>query len=66
MHEFWYDYLKPKYGGKTKLYYIDTGNFIVYIETEDVYAEIAKVVETTFDTSNYKLDRPIPKGKTKK
>ena len=24
MYEFWYDYVKPKYGEKAKLYYIDT------------------------------------------
>ena len=29
------------------------GNFIVYIKTEDIYVDIAKDVETTFDTSNY-------------
>ena len=27
---------------------------------------IAKDVETRFDTSNYKLERPLPKGKNKK
>ena len=26
MWEFWYDYAKPKYGGKTKLCYMDTDN----------------------------------------
>ena len=24
MYEFWYDYIKPKYGGKAKLGYMDT------------------------------------------
>ena len=24
MHEFWYDYVKPKYGEKVKLYYMAT------------------------------------------
>ena len=24
MHEFWYDYVKPKYDKKTKLCYMDT------------------------------------------
>ena len=33
MHEFWYDYLKPKYGKKAKLCYMDTDSFIVYIKT---------------------------------
>ena len=29
MYEFWYDYLKLKYGEKLKLCYIDTNGFIV-------------------------------------
>ena len=27
--------------------------------------DIAEDVETRFDTSNYELDRPLPKGKSK-
>ena len=30
-----------------------TGSFIVYIKTDDIYKDIAKDVETRFDTSNY-------------
>ena len=37
MYEFWYDYLKPKYGEKAKLCYMDTDSFIIHIETEDFY-----------------------------
>ena len=33
MHEFWYNYVKPKYGEKAKLFYIYTDIFIVYIKT---------------------------------
>ena len=66
MYEFWYDYVKPKYGEKVKLCYVDTDSFIVYIKTDDIYKDIAEDVETRFDTSNYELDRPLPKGKNKK
>ena len=31
---------------------MDGDSFIVYIKTEDIYAYIAKDVETRFDTSN--------------
>ena len=31
MYEFWYDYLKPKYGESVKLCYMDTNSFIVYM-----------------------------------
>ena len=65
MYEFWYDYVKPKYGQKAKLYYRDTNNFVVYIKTDDNFEYIAENVETRFDSSNYELDRPLPKGKKK-
>ena len=29
MYEFWYDYVKPKYGEKAKLHYMDTDCSIV-------------------------------------
>ena len=28
MYEFWYDYIKPKYGDRAKLCYVDTDSFI--------------------------------------
>ena len=37
-----------------------------YIKTDDIYKDIAEDVETRSDTSNYELDRPLPKGKYKK
>ena len=39
---------------------------IVYIKADNVYKDIAENIETRFDTSNYWLDRPIPKIKNKK
>ena len=35
MYEFWYDYMKPKYGNDVKLCYMDTDSFIMNIKTED-------------------------------
>ena len=64
-YEFWYGYMKPKYGQKAKLCYMDTDGFIVYIETGEIYIDIEKYVETRFDTLNYELDRPLSKGKNK-
>ena len=61
MCEFWYDYVKPKYGEKAKLCRIDTGSFIVYIKAEDTYSDIAKEVQTRSDALNYESDRPKPK-----
>ena len=45
---------------------MDTNSFIVYIKTNDIYKDIAENVETRLHTSNYELDRPLPKGKSKK
>ena len=56
MYEFSYDYVKPRYGEKAKLCYMDTDSFIAYIKTGDIYKEIAEDVETRFHTSNYELD----------
>ena len=56
MYEFWYDYMKPKYGDNVKLGYMDTDSFIMHIKTEDFYKDIADGVETRFDTLNYEVD----------
>ena len=41
-------------------------NFIVYIKTDYIYKDIVEDVNTKLDTSNYELDRSLPKGKNKK
>ena len=64
MNEFSYDYVRPEYGERWKVCYMDAGNFIVYIKGDDVYKDIAADVETGFDTSNYELDVPLPKEKS--
>ena len=56
MYQFCNNYVKPKYDEKAKL------RFFVYIKTDDIYKNIAKDGENRFDTSNYELDRPLPKG----
>ena len=45
MYEFWYDYMKPKYGDNVKLCYMDTDSFIMNIKTEDFYKDIANDIE---------------------
>ena len=66
MYTFWNDYVKPKDGENAKLCYIDRDSFIVHVKTDDIYRDMAEDGETKFDTSNYDLDRPLPKGKNKK
>ena len=49
-----------------KLCYMDNDSLIMNIKTKDFYKDIAQDVEERFDTSNYDVDRPLPKGKNKK
>ena len=68
MYEFYYDYMKPKYGSKVRLCYMDTDSFVYEIETENLYRDIAGDVEMRFDTSGYSKEdnRPLPIGLNKK
>ena len=52
MHEFWYDYMKKKYGDMVTLCYMDTDSLIMNIKTKDFSEDIAQDVEERFDTSN--------------
>ena len=52
-YEYWYDEMKPKYGDRIRLCYMDTDSFIMHIKTEDFYKDIADDVEKKYDTSNY-------------
>ena len=36
MYEFWFDYVKPKYGENAKLCYMDTDSFIIHVKTDDI------------------------------
>ena len=40
--------------------------FIIHIKTENFYVDIADDVEKRYDTSNFEVDRPLPKGVNKK
>ena len=48
MHEFHYDCMRPRYGGKVRLCYMNTDSFVYEIGTEDFYRDIAKDVEERF------------------
>ena len=66
MYKLWYNYVEPKYGENAKLCYMNTDNFIVHVKTDDIYKDNAQHVETRFGTSNFEIDRPLPRGKNKK
>ena len=60
--------MRPKYGSKVYLCYMDTDSFVCEIETEDFYRDIARDMEKRFDLSKYSKDdsRLLPNGKNKK
>ena len=67
--EFWYDFVKPKYGENVKLLCFTFSPFwcfLVDVKADDIYKDIGKDVETVFSTSNFEIDRLLPKGKYKK
>ena len=73
MYEFWYDYIRPKYGYRANLCYTDTDSFVIRIITEDFFEDISIDVEIWFDTSNYdgcnsneNDKRPLSIGKIKR
>ena len=40
---------------------MDTDSFIVYIEAKQIYVDITEDDGTRINTSNYEIDRPLPK-----
>ena len=42
---------------------MDTDSLIIHIKTKDFYKDIADDVEKRFDTSDYEVNRPLPKEK---
>ena len=60
LYNFCYDYVIPKDGEKAKLCYMVTNSFILYIKTEDIYADASKRCWIRFDSSNHELDEPLP------
>ena len=40
LHNFWYDYIKPKSQSNAKLCYMNTGSFIIHTKIDDFYKDI--------------------------
>src|SRR5699024_3414396 len=65
MYDFFYRILKPMYGDRLILSYMDTDSFILVIETEDVYKDLEKIKEY-LDTSEFPVDHPLFSTENKK
>ena len=44
---------------------MDTNSFTVHVKAEELYIEIAKSLDTRFDTSNYNVQKFLRIGKNK-
>jgi len=49
MYQFYYGYLKPKYGDKCALLFTHTDSFCCHVQTEDLYPDISENLDL-FDT----------------
>ena len=65
MYEFYYNYLKARYGHKCELVYTDTDSLILDIQAEDVYKDMQEN-SWLYDTSNYPKDHPLYDNRNKK
>lgn len=52
MYEYYYDFLKEKYGDNVCMLYTDTDSFIIEAETEDFYGDMMTDLQR-YDTSDY-------------
>ena len=58
MYDFYYNYIKTKYGDNAKLLFTDTDSLAYEIKTTDFYKDINPDIEEQFDTSDYPTNHP--------
>ena len=59
MYQTYYKYFKTKFGDRVKLLYTDTDSFILEIQSDDLYEEIADDVKDRYDTRKYPKNSPL-------
>ena len=52
MYDWYYNHLKVQYGGRAELLYTDMDSLVLEVQTEDVYADMARNADQYY-TSNY-------------
>lgn len=55
MYEYYYNFLKPKYGTNISMAYTDTDSFVLHVKTDDFYDDMKQNLEY-YDTSDYPKD----------
>ena len=57
MYDFHYNYVKKRYGDRSRLLFTDTDSLMYQVDTEDVYKDLEENKEL-FDNSEYPKDSP--------
>ena len=65
MFDFHYNTIKKRYGDKAVLLFTDTDSLCYYIQTEDIYKDMAEDGEL-YDFSDYATDHPLHSDHNKK
>ena len=65
MYEFWYDYIKKKYGKKAQLQMTDTDSLRFHCKTDDIYEDMMLSMDL-FDTSDYPENHALRSTHNKK
>lgn len=65
MYDFYYNYLKHRYGDRVQLQMTDTDSLLFYCETNNIYDDM-KEYEYLFDLSDYPRDHPLQSDTSKK
>ena len=58
LYDYYYNYLKPKYGENCQLLYTDTDSLLLHVHCEDFYKDMGEVLHL-YDTSDYPKDHPM-------
>ena len=67
MYEFWYNQVKPKHGEKAKTMLHGKIKLLQSTQKQKTFTQILKKDdETRCNTSNYELERQLPRRKNKK
>lgn len=68
MYDFFYNFLKPKYGNNIEMMYTDTDSFILNVKTDCFYTDMLADIDERYDTSDFAENNmySIPRKNKKK
>lgn len=56
MYDFYYNFMKPKYGENVEMLYTDTDSFMLNVKTDSFYTDMVADIDERYDTSDYPLN----------